>query len=85
MAASVLNTVKAMDTSVFVVRAFVQMREAMTRHKEIAARFAELETKVARHDAAIHDVISALGQLMKPPEVIHRPIGFITEPAKRKR
>lgn len=85
MAASVLNTAKAIETSVYVVRAFVQMREAIRKHKEIEARLAELDMKVARHDAAIGDIISALRQLMKPPEIVHRPIGFVTDNPRRKR
>ena len=85
MAASVLNTAKAIQTSVYVVRAFVHMREAITRHKEIAARLVELERRVARHDTAIGDVVSALRQLMNPPQSVPRPIGSVTDGPKRGR
>ncbi len=48
MAASVLNTPRAIEVSVYVVRAFVKLREVLSTHKELAGKLAELERKVAR-------------------------------------
>ena len=77
MAASVLNTLRAVQVSVFVVRAFVKLREMLTSHKELAGKLAELERKLENHDEAIQTLINAIRQLMVPPAVARRrPIGF---------
>jgi hypothetical protein len=67
MAASVLNTPRAIETSVFVVRAFVKLREFLSTHKELAGKLAELERKVGSHDAAIQSLVTAIRRLMEPP------------------
>jgi hypothetical protein len=91
MAASVLSTERAVQISVFVVRAFVKLRETLSTHKELAQKLAELERKVQNHDQAIQSLVIAIRQLMKPPETKKRPIGFVVgEPkvpyvAKKKR
>jgi uncharacterized protein YukE len=77
MAASVLNTPRAVEVSVFVVRAFVKLRELAMAYKEIRQKLDELERKVAGHDQAIAGLISAIRELMTPPEAKKkRPIGF---------
>lgn len=77
MAASVLNTPRAVEVSVFVVRAFVKLRELAMAHKEIRQKLDELEHKVTGHDQAIAGLISAIRELMTPPEPKEkRPIGF---------
>ncbi len=84
MAASVLHSPRAVEVSVFVVRAFVQLREMLTGHRELAARLDELEVrleqKLARHDRSISQLIDTLRQLTSPPEPPKkRPIGFVTD------
>jgi len=77
MAASVLNTPRAIETSVYVVRAFVKLRELLSTHKELAGKLAELERKVGSHDAAIQSLVAAIRRLMEPPPAPPRPrIGF---------
>jgi hypothetical protein len=77
MAASVLNSPRAIEVSVFVVRAFVKLRELSLAHKEIRQKLDELEHKVAGHDQAIAGLINAIRELMTPPEPKKkRPIGF---------
>lgn len=77
MAASVLNTPRAVEMSVFVVRAFVRLRTLLSTHKELAAKLADLETKLAVHDNQIHLIIEAIKQLMTTPEPPKkRSIGF---------
>jgi len=77
MAASVLNSPRAIETSVHVVRAFVHMREMLSGHKELAQKLAQLERKVGAHDKAIAEIINTIRQLMVPPEPNKkRPIGF---------
>ena len=77
MAASVLNSSRAVEVSVFVVRAFVKLRELTMAHKDIRQKLSELEQKVAGHDQAIAGLINAIRELMTPPEQKRkRPIGF---------
>ena len=78
MAASILNSARAIEVSVFVVRAFVQMREALAVHKEIGKRLDDLERKVGTHDRSIGQVLDALRQLTQPPNTPkRRRIGFL--------
>jgi hypothetical protein len=81
MAASVLNTPRAIETSVYVVRAFVKLREVLSTHKELAGKLAELERKVGSHDAAIQSLVAAIRRLMEPAPTPRRPrIGFRSTP-----
>jgi ORF6N domain-containing protein len=80
MAASVLNSPKAVEVSVFVVRAFVQLREAIAGHKELARKIAKLERKLGDHDEQIMVLVEAIKQLMDPkPLPKTRRIGFHTD------
>lgn len=77
MAASVLNTPRAVEMSVFVVRAFVRLRAFLATHQELADKLAELERKLASHDEQIVAIIDAIKQLMAPPTPADkRRIGF---------
>jgi phage regulator Rha-like protein len=71
MAANVLNSPRAVQMSVFVVRAFVRLRQMVSAHKEIAAKLTELERKVTTHDSHIKLLFEAIRQLMAPPEPLH--------------
>jgi hypothetical protein len=87
MAASVLNSPQAVEMSVYVVRAFVQMRELLSSNRELARRFAQLETrldkKLTEHDLAIAAILSAIRELMHPPPPKRRPIGFTADLEKK--
>lgn len=78
MAASVLNSKHAIQMSVFVVRAFVRMREMLAASPQIAAKLAELEARLEKHDARIEDIVRAIRQLLAAPEPPRqqRKIGF---------
>ena len=85
MAASVLNSPEAIRMSVFVVRAFVQMRDLLTGSRELAAELKKLEaTLTARldvHETAIVDVLRRIMELMDPPPappVPEKSMGFHT-------
>jgi hypothetical protein len=73
--------------SVYVVRAFVQLREMLASNRELARRFAQLETrldkKLAIHDEAIAAILAAIRQLMHPPVSKRRPIGFTADLRKK--
>jgi len=79
MAANVLNSPQAVEMSVHVIRAFVQMRRLLATHKELTRKLSELESKVGEHDDQIRVIIEAIRQLMKPPEPKKRRIGFLVE------
>lgn len=83
MAANVLNSPRAVQMSVFVVRAFVKMREVLAQNKELAAKLAELENKLTarldNHEKAIVQILDEIKKLMEPPPVPEpkrREIGF---------
>ena len=61
------------------MRAFVQLRELLTSNFELARRLAELERKLGGHDAAISAILSAIRELMHPPEAKRRGIGFTAD------
>jgi hypothetical protein len=66
MAASVLNTPRAVEMSVFVVRASVRLRMLLATHKELAAKLTELESKLSVHDNHIHLIIEAIKHAYYP-------------------
>jgi hypothetical protein len=77
MAANVLNSKHAVRMSVYVVRAFIKLRETFATHKELAYQLAELERKYQTHDTQIKNIIEAIRKLMEPPTIPpKRPIGF---------
>ena len=94
MAAMVLNSPHAMEVSVYVVRAFVRLRQVATTHADLAKRLAELEMKTESielsHDTfsrntrtQLRQVFDALRELMTPPDPPKRPMGFVTQEDKK--
>jgi hypothetical protein len=67
MAASVLNTPRAIEMSVYVVRTFVKLRTLLATHQDLAHKLAELDRRVAGHDDAIRTLVTAIRQLMAAP------------------
>jgi len=78
MAASVLNSSRAIEMSVFVVRAFVRLRDVARTNAEIGKHLALLERRVTGHDAALKEVFSAIRGLLQPARVPRKQIGFHT-------
>jgi hypothetical protein len=78
MAASVLNSDGAVEMSVFVVRAFVRMREILLSNRQLAAKLKELEKKVGSHDQVIAQLVTAIRKLLEAPvgDKQSREIGF---------
>lgn len=76
MAATVLNSKRAVEMSIFVVRAFVRMREALATNQKIVTKLKELEGKIGAHDDQIQEIIDAIQEMMKPAEPSGRKIGF---------
>jgi hypothetical protein len=82
MAATILNSPKAVEMSIFVVRAFVRLREMFSSQKQLASKLIELEQKLSSHDRDIAMLIDAIRQLMVPPVQQRRQIGFVTDQDK---
>ena len=76
MAATVLNSERAVEMSIFVVRAFVRMREVLSSNQKIVSKLGELERRLETHDSDIQQLIEAIRELMTPPEPNRRKIGF---------
>jgi hypothetical protein len=93
--ANVLASAQAVEMGIYVVRAFVQLRQAASLHADLAKRLSQLELTTERleisHDtfsrntrAQLRQVMDALKELMVPPEPHKRPIGFVTPEDKSK-
>jgi len=76
MLSSVLNSARAVQVNIAIMRAFVQMRELALSNRELARKIDELERKHARHDQQFTVVFDAIRQLMAPGERKGRKIGF---------
>lgn len=76
MAATVLNSEQAVEMSVFVVRAFVRLRETLAENKELSDKIEELEKRLEADDCTIGEIISVIKRLMNPPARQRRTIGF---------
>lgn len=76
MAASVLNSKRAVEMSVYVVRAFVQLRDLLSSQKVLAEQVAKLERRISHHDNSLTEIIDALRSLMERPSPAKRAIGF---------
>jgi phage regulator Rha-like protein len=84
MAATVLNSERAVQMSVFVVRAFVRLREMLATSRRLAGKINELESRLDTHDSTIQDLIEAIKDLMTPEEPSRIRIGFQLPPGKAK-
>lgn len=79
MVASVLNSPQAVEVSVFIVRAFVKLRQSIAEHKELARKISQVERHLADHDEQITAIIKIIKQLIQPsPVPKKRRIGFDT-------
>jgi hypothetical protein len=84
MAATVLNTPRAVEVGVYVVRAFIRLRELLASHAELSHKLLELEGRLDGHDKQIGALIQAIRELLTQPEKPERQIGFrVRERSKR--
>ena len=86
-AATILNSPRAVEVSVYVVRAFVKLRELLSSNRELVRRFEQLEArldkKLTEHDEAITAILAAIRELMRGPEPQRRGIGFTADLARK--
>ena len=73
MLSSVLNSDKAVEINIMIIRAFIKIRELLSTHKKLAMKIAQLETK---YDEQFVVVFNALKHLIKEPEKKRARIGF---------
>jgi ORF6N domain len=76
MAASVLNSPRAVEMSILVVRAFVRLSEMLASNRALAARVMELDRRMKTQDVAIDNIVAAIKRLMRPPAKRIPRIGF---------
>ena len=77
MLSSVLNSKKAIQVNIVIMRAFVKLRQILSTNKELAHKLDELERKIEKHDEEISSIFEAIRQLMTPPMTKRRVItGF---------
>ncbi len=78
MAASILNSDRAVAMSVYVIRAFVELRDRLTANSPILKRLAEIDRELIVHNTALHDIYQKLLPLLSPPppQPPRRQIGF---------
>jgi len=79
MLSSVLNSERAVQVNIEIMRTFVRLRRMLASHAELARKLEALEK---RYDAQFKIVFDAIRQLMMPPETKKRPIGFLVEEPK---
>ncbi len=83
MAATVLNSPQAVRMSLFIIRAFVKLREDQVANAALLKRLAEIDRTLLQHDTALRDIYQKLLPLLvPPPEPPRRRIGFQVDPKK---
>ena len=76
MAATVLNSKRAVEMSIFVVHAFVELRQALVVNQKVVSKLTELEERLDTHDSEIQNLIDAINELVAPLPASRRRIGF---------
>jgi len=77
MLSSVLNSKRAIQVNIAIIRTFVRLKQMLLTHKDLAQKLSELERRMEKHDEHIHTIFQAIRQLMnQPPEPSKRKIGF---------
>jgi len=78
MLSSVLNSERAIQVNIVIMRAFVKLKELLLTHKDLAEKIAALEKKYATHDDKIQLIFEAIKKLLEPvpPQPKKPPIGF---------
>lgn len=76
MLSSVLKSERAIDVNILIMRAFVKLREIISTHKQVAEKLKELENRIKGHDDQIINIIQIINQLVSPPVIPKKKIGF---------
>ncbi len=76
MLSSVINSKRAIQVNIIIMRIFVKLRLIISTNKELVYKLNELERKIEKHDVEIQNIFEAIRQLMTPKEEPRRKIGF---------
>ena len=77
MLSSVLNSKRAVQVNILIMRAFVKLREVIATHRELAHQIDSLERKYSEHDERIEVIFEAVRNILDPPQASKRQIGFL--------
>jgi hypothetical protein len=86
MAATVLRSDQAVQMSLYLVRAFIQMREQISSNLAVLRRLAEIDKKLLEHDVVLQELIERLAPLLNPPpedDATKPRIGYVALAARR--
>jgi ORF6N domain len=83
MLSSVLNSPRAIEVNIAIMRAFVHLRKMIASHKELAKKLKELEHHLKDHDDKIQAIFEAIQQLITLPENPQKKIGFTAKEAQK--
>jgi hypothetical protein len=83
MLSSVLNSQRAIDVNITIMRAFVHLRKMIVSQKELAKKLQELEHHIKNHDEEIQAIFEAIQQLISLPEDSRKKIGFTAKEAQK--
>ena len=76
MLSGVLNSQRAIQVNIAIMRIFIRLRQMTTTHRALAGKLAELEERIQDHDEQITDIFKAIRQLTTPSATSKRKIGF---------
>lgn len=76
MLSSVINSERAIEVNILIMRAFVKLREILSTHKKVEEKLKELENKLEEHDDQIVQIIQVINQLITPPSPAKKKVGF---------
>jgi phage regulator Rha-like protein len=79
MLSSVLNSERAIQVNIAIMRAFVKLRQVLATHNELTQKFKELELKVDKHDNEIQAIFEAIKQMIAPAAQPQKRIGYMVE------
>lgn len=82
MLSTVLNSDRAIEVNIQIIRVFVKLREMLSSNKELAHKLMLIENRIEKHDGEIKAIFGAIRQLMEPVEPKKKPIGFRREKDK---
>jgi uncharacterized protein (DUF342 family) len=83
MLSSVLNSQRAIEVNIAIMRAFVHLRKMIASHKELAKKLKELEHHIKDHDEKIQAIFEAIQQLITLPEDSRKKIGFTAKETQK--
>ena len=76
MLSGILNSKRAIQVNIMIMRTFIRLKQMVATHKELAYKIEELERKYKKHDREIDSIFNAIKKMLEPPKGPQRKIGF---------